>query len=65
MKSTNIQNMLRMMNGRFHFVNLLTLIAVLLAASGASPIQAAVSGEAYIIVFKDTVDVPAAVPALS
>jgi subtilisin len=65
MKSTNIQNMFRWLNGRFRFVNLLTLIAVLLAASGASPIQAAASGEAYIIVFKDTVDVQVAVPALS
>jgi hypothetical protein len=44
---------------------LLALIAVLLASLGASPIQAAPSGGSYIIVFKDTIDVQSAVPALT
>jgi subtilisin len=65
MNSTKIQFVFRLFSGKSCLLNLLTLIAVLLAATGASPIQAAVSGEAYIIVFKDTVDVQVAVPALS
>jgi subtilisin len=44
---------------------LLALIAVLLASLGASPIQAAPSGGSYIIVFKDTIDLQSAVPALT
>jgi subtilisin len=44
--------------------SLLTLLCVLAAALGASPIQAAPPGGAYIIVFHDSVDVPSTVPAL-
>jgi subtilisin len=65
MYSTNIQIVFRLFSSKARLLNLLTLIAMLLAATGASPIQAAASGEAYIIVFKDTVDVQVAVPALS
>ena len=65
MKSTNIQIMFRMFFKKSRFLNLLTLIAILVTMMGANPIQAAVRGDAYIIVFKDTVDVQVAVPALS
>jgi subtilisin len=65
MHSIKILNVFRLFSGKSRLLNLLTLMAVLVAMLGASPIQAAVSGEAYIIVFKDKVDVQAAVPALS
>jgi subtilisin len=51
------------MKRRFRFSFLLTLTCIL-AILGTSSIQAAPSGDAYIIVFKDTVDVHAAVPGL-
>jgi subtilisin len=51
------------MKRRFRFSFLLTLTCIL-AILGTSSIQAAPSGNAYIIVFKDTVDVHAAVPGL-
>jgi subtilisin len=65
MNSTKIQFVFRLFSSKSRLLNLLTLMAVLVAMLGASPIQAAASGEAYIIVFKDTVDVQVAVPALS
>jgi subtilisin len=51
------------MKRRFRFSFLLTLTCIL-AILGTSSIQAAPSRDAYIIVFKDTVDVHDAVPGL-
>jgi subtilisin len=51
------------MKRRFRFSFLLTLTCIL-AILGTSSIQAAPSVDSYIIVFKDTVDVHAAVPGL-
>jgi subtilisin len=51
------------MKRRFRFSFLLTLTCIL-AILGTSSIQAAPSGDSYIIVFKDTVDLHAAVPGL-
>jgi subtilisin len=65
MKIITIQRKLGLLNRKLHLFSLLTLLFVLVASMGISPIQAAQAGESYIIVFKDSVDVPATVPALA
>src|SRR3990172_6149817 len=52
------------MNFKFRFSVLLILILVVVTL-GVSPTQAAPTAEPYIIVFKDTVNVHAAVPAVA
>jgi subtilisin len=49
----------------FRLPALLNILFILFASLGITPIQAAPGGESYIIVFKNTVDVQAAVPALT
>jgi subtilisin len=53
------------MKVKSRFSAMVILIFVIATALGASPTQAASSAKSYVIVFKDTVDARAAVPALA